>query len=175
MRKGSPPRRHPRVWINERVCEGCGDCGEKSTCLSVVPVETPFGRKTQIHQASCNSDMSCLKGDCPSFVMVEPDSKGGKRRPPALTVSLVDPTPRALSSDYLIRMPGVGGTGVVTVSQILQMAAMLDNKHSGGLDQTGWHRREARSSQTSGSRRRRSMRACVPRVAKSICFSDLTR
>ncbi len=138
MRKrGLLPAVTRRVWINERVCEGCGDCGEKSTCLSVVPVETPFGRKTQIHQASCNSDMSCLKGDCPSFVMVEPGSKGGKRRPPALRVSLVDPTPRALSSDYLIRMPGVGGTGVVTVSQILQMAAMLDNKHSGGLDQTG--------------------------------------
>jgi len=126
-----------RVWINQRVCEGCGDCGDKSTCLSVVPVDTEFGRKTQIHQASCNSDMSCLKGDCPSFVMVDVGNKPKKRKPPKLPVDLVSPQLRVDSANYLMRMPGVGGTGVVTVSQILQMAAMLDGKFTAGLDQTG--------------------------------------
>jgi indolepyruvate ferredoxin oxidoreductase len=126
-----------RVWINERVCEGCGDCGEKSTCLSVMPVDTEFGRKTHIHQASCNSDMSCLKGDCPSFVMVGVGDKPRKRKPPILPVTLPEPERRVSSANYLMRMPGVGGTGVVTVSQILQMATMLDGKFSAGLDQTG--------------------------------------
>ena len=126
-----------RVWINERVCEGCGDCGEKSSCLSVAPVETEFGRKTQIHQASCNSDMSCLHGDCPSFVMVDVPDKPVKRTPPKLPVILSPPRPRFDTSDFLIRMPGVGGTGVVTTSAIVQMAAMLDGLYAAGLDQTG--------------------------------------
>jgi len=126
-----------RVWINQRVCEGCGDCGDKSSCLSVVPIDTEFGRKTQIHQASCNSDMSCLKGDCPSFVMVDVGSKPKKRKPPKLPVDLVAPQLRVDSVSYLMRMPGIGGTGVVTVSQILQMAAMIDGKFTAGLDQTG--------------------------------------
>jgi indolepyruvate ferredoxin oxidoreductase len=138
MRKrGLLPQVEERVWINERVCEGCGDCGEKSTCLSVVPVDTEFGRKTHIHQASCNSDMSCLKGDCPSFVMVEPVKRKRKATPPKLPVELDDPTLRVSSDELLVRMPGVGGTGVVTLSQILQMAAKIDGKWAAGLDQTG--------------------------------------
>jgi indolepyruvate ferredoxin oxidoreductase len=131
-----------RIHINERVCEGCGDCGSKSNCMSVLPVETEFGRKTQIHQSSCNKDYSCLKGDCPSFLTVIPATKDTKKvsasgfpLPPA--EALVEPVLKVSREDFLMRMPGMGGTGVVTVSQVLQMAAMLDGKHSYGLDQTG--------------------------------------
>jgi indolepyruvate ferredoxin oxidoreductase len=131
-----------RIHINERVCEGCGDCGSKSNCMSVLPVETEFGRKTQIHQSSCNKDYSCLKGDCPSFLTVIPAAKDTKKvsasgwaLPPA--EALVEPTLKVSRDDFLMRMPGMGGTGVVTVSQILQMAALLDGKYSYGLDQTG--------------------------------------
>jgi indolepyruvate ferredoxin oxidoreductase len=130
-----------RVWINERVCEGCGDCGEKSTCLSVQPVDTEFGRKTQIHQASCAQDFTCLKGDCPSFAMITPKGKRtasrAKRTPPPLGVELPEPRLRVPADRVLIRMPGIGGTGVVTVSQILQMAAHLDGRFASGLEQTG--------------------------------------
>jgi indolepyruvate ferredoxin oxidoreductase len=125
-----------RVWINERVCEGCGDCGEQSSCLSVQPVETEFGRKTQIHQSSCNQDFTCLKGDCPSFLLVTPNGGAKKRRAPAVPVELPDPEPR-VARDALVRMPGVGGTGVVTVSAILQMAAHLDGRFAAGLEQIG--------------------------------------
>ncbi|HEX8123789.1 MAG TPA: indolepyruvate ferredoxin oxidoreductase family protein [Solirubrobacteraceae bacterium] len=125
-----------RIHINERVCEGCGDCGEKSSCLSVLPVETEFGRKTQIHQASCNKDYSCVKGDCPSFLTVIPGDKA-KKVAPEPPAEIAEPALRVSHRDFLVRMAGVGGTGVVTVSQILQMAALLDGKHAYGLDQTG--------------------------------------
>ncbi|HEX3462252.1 MAG TPA: indolepyruvate ferredoxin oxidoreductase family protein [Acidimicrobiales bacterium] len=130
-----------RLWINERVCEGCGDCGQKSSCLSVVPVDTEFGRKTAIHQGSCNQDYSCLQGDCPSFVQVFPKRGNPSRAtgtgiavPP---VDLVEPVRRVASDDVLIRMPGIGGTGVVTISRILQMAALLDGRFAAGVEQTG--------------------------------------
>ncbi|HEY4097652.1 MAG TPA: indolepyruvate ferredoxin oxidoreductase family protein [Baekduia sp.] len=132
-----------RIHVNERVCEGCGDCGEKSSCMSVLPVQTEFGRKTQIHQSSCNKDYSCVKGDCPSFLTIIPSAKDTKKAAaasaafPAPPADLPTPALHVRRDDFLMRMPGVGGTGVVTVSQILQMAAMLDGKHSYGLDQTG--------------------------------------
>jgi indolepyruvate ferredoxin oxidoreductase len=137
-KRGKAPTPPQRIHINERVCEGCGDCGEKSACLSVVPVQTEFGRKTQIHQASCNQDFSCVKGDCPSFLEIVPAAKrAAKKAFPAPPADLPEPALRVPRHDFLVRMPGIGGTGVVTVSQILQMAALLDGKHAFGLDQTG--------------------------------------
>ena len=125
-----------RVFINERVCEGCGDCGEKSSCLSVQPVQTEFGRKTRIHQSSCNLDMSCVKGDCPSFLLVERVAPRAKVEAPMPPDDLPEPTMR-VPSDALIRMPGVGGTGVVTAAAILRTAAHLEGRYAAALDQTG--------------------------------------
>ena len=131
-----------RVVINERVCEGCGDCGDKSNCLSVQPVDTPYGRKTRIHQTSCNFDFSCLQGDCPSFatVTVDADRKAPTTRPVRLDAPTDLPAPQAGlvdGSDLTVRLTGIGGTGVVTVSQVLATAAMLAGLHVRGLDQTG--------------------------------------
>ena len=135
-KRGKAEEPAERVWINERVCEGCGDCGQKSSCLSVIPVETEFGRKTQIHQASCNKDLSCLEGDCPSFLTVVPGEKR-KHRTPELTAELPLPAPLVSATDFSVRMMGIGGTGVVTVNQVLGMAALIDGLHVSGLDQTG--------------------------------------
>ena len=127
----TPPQ---SIVINERVCEGCGDCGEKSGCLSVEPVETEFGRKTRIHQSSCNKDFSCLEGDCPSFMEVTAPKAARRSAPPV--PPMAEP---ALTSagEVRVRLVGIGGTGVVTVSQVLGMAAMLDGRPVGGLDMTG--------------------------------------
>jgi len=137
--KIAPPAYH--VAINERVCEGCGDCGRKSSCLSVIPTQTEFGRKTQIHQASCNTDFSCLKGDCPSFLTVIAPKEGAKPKAGATFTPPVPPTdlpaPDQGPTTALVRMIGIGGTGVVTVSQILGMAAHLDGLEVSSLDQTG--------------------------------------
>jgi indolepyruvate ferredoxin oxidoreductase len=130
-----------RVLINERVCEGCGDCGVKSNCLSVHPVETEFGRKTRIHQGSCNKDYSCLQGDCPSFLTVIP--AGGQARQPRRAAPVgpdgVGPPaiPAVLGDEFGVRIAGIGGTGIVTVAQTLGTAALLDGLHVRGLDQTG--------------------------------------
>lgn len=131
-----------RVVINERVCEGCGDCGDKSNCLSVQPIDTPYGRKTRIDQDSCNFDLSCLQGDCPAFMTVTvATSKERDGRINKKLARKVPPTVAAPASvetdDYTIRMAGIGGTGVVTISQILGTAAMLAGYHVRGLDQTG--------------------------------------
>ncbi|TXK34349.1 indolepyruvate ferredoxin oxidoreductase family protein [Nonomuraea sp. C10] len=134
-KRGKLPVPAAKVVVNERVCEGCGDCADVSTCLSVQPVQTEFGRKTRIHQPSCNTDLSCLKGDCPSFLLVEPGTRSA-HRVPDLPVEPGEPD-RKVGDTVLIRMPGIGGTGVVTVSQILQMAAHLDGLHAAGLEQTG--------------------------------------
>ena len=133
-----------RVVINERVCEGCGDCGRKSNCLSLEPVETEFGTKTHVHQGSCNIDESCLLGDCPSFVTVTVTPKRTRKKPAAKAEPAQPPVPdlpepvlRVPSDDWAVRMVGIGGTGVVTVSQVLGTAAMLEGRLVSGLDQTG--------------------------------------
>ena len=137
-KRGRLPDPEMRVFINEAICEGCGDCGVKSNCLSVHPVETEFGRKTQIHQSSCNKDYSCLNGDCPSFLTVVPlaDPKKKERRVYKVERALPEPEHK-VPSEANVFMMGIGGTGVVTVNQILGTAALLDGKHVRGLDQTG--------------------------------------
>lgn len=126
-----------RIVINERVCEGCGDCGHKSGCLSVRPTETEFGRKTQIDQGSCNLDFSCLKGDCPSFVEVIPGTLPQRPRTSTADPRLPAPEMRVSASDFSMRITGVGGTGVVTVAQVIAAAASRAGLQVKGLDQLG--------------------------------------
>jgi indolepyruvate ferredoxin oxidoreductase len=137
-KRGKLPDPAMRVYVNEAVCEGCGDCGVKSNCLSVHPVDTEFGRKTQIHQSSCNKDYSCLAGDCPSFLTVIPRGASTKKERRLFTVdqTLPEPTLRVPASASIYMM-GIGGTGVVTVNQLLGTAALLCGRHVRGLDQTG--------------------------------------
>ncbi|MDO5640967.1 MAG: indolepyruvate ferredoxin oxidoreductase family protein [Paracoccus sp. (in: a-proteobacteria)] len=130
------------VVINPRVCEGCGDCSIASNCLSVEPVTTPFGRKRQINQNSCNKDFSCLGGFCPSFVTIE----GATRKKPgpadldmtSLLEGLDAPALPALDKPYDLLVGGVGGTGVVTVGALITMAAHLEGKGASVLDFTGF-------------------------------------
>lgn len=137
-KRGNLPPRRTRVIINEAVCEGCGDCGVKSNCLSVQPIDTEFGRKTTIDQSSCNTDYSCLEGDCPSFVTVEVPDDAKVVRPEAPKPPLVsDPEHAPLTGTHNIFLAGIGGTGIVTVNQVLGMAALRSNLHVEGLDQTG--------------------------------------
>ena len=136
--RGRAVRPTTRVVINHRICEGCGDCGDVSNCLSVQPVDTPLGRKTQIDQASCNIDLSCLGGDCPAFMTVEvdpdqelPDIADDTRLP------VLPDAPGTAATSVVVRLAGIGGTGVVTAAQVLGTAAMLAGFHVDGLDQTG--------------------------------------
>ena len=137
-KRGSYPDPAKRVVINEAVCEGCGDCGKKSNCVSIAPVETEFGRKRMIDQSSCNKDYSCVNGFCPSFVTVE----GGqlKKKQPVLQAVLAaipEPTLPVLDQPYGILVTGVGGTGVVTIGALLGMAAHLEGKGVAVLDMAG--------------------------------------
>jgi len=134
-RRGLAPRPDRRIFINEAVCEGCGDCGSKSNCMSLHPVETEFGRKTRVHQSSCNQDYSCLEGDCPSFVEVIPGRKKPAAPPKLEEIEL--PRPENRRREASIYMMGIGGTGVVTANQILATAAALEGKKVLSLDQTG--------------------------------------
>jgi indolepyruvate ferredoxin oxidoreductase len=132
------------VVINDLICEGCGDCSVESNCLSVVPKETPFGRKRKIDQNTCNKDFSCVNGFCPSFVTVE----GGELRARTgvdtgnafgeLQASLPEPELQTIETCYDLLVTGVGGTGVVTIGQLITMAAHLEGKGSSVLDFTGF-------------------------------------
>ena len=137
-KRGQYPDPDKRAFINERVCEGCGDCGVKSNCVSVQPLETEFGRKRQIDQSSCNKDFSCVDGFCPSFVTIE----GARPKAAAAKTAAPPPCPEPARREigerpYAILVTGVGGTGVVTVGAILAMAAHLDNKGSAAIDMAG--------------------------------------
>jgi indolepyruvate ferredoxin oxidoreductase len=139
-KRGTAPVRTKRVVINEAVCEGCGDCGVKSSCLSVHPVDTELGRKTQIDQTSCNTDYSCLDGDCPSFVTVESKPGRTRRRARADISAPAEPSTRVsveAGIPFAMVAVGIGGTGVVTLNQIVATAAWAEGLRVRGLDQTG--------------------------------------
>ncbi|WP_332777173.1 indolepyruvate ferredoxin oxidoreductase family protein [Polaromonas sp.] len=145
-KRGSMVDPAKRVVINELVCEGCGDCSVQSNCLSVEPLETEFGRKRRINQSSCNKDYSCVKGFCPSFVTVE----GGQLKKPkkekkgdlSTLPGIPEPVLPVAESAWGIVVGGVGGTGVITIGQLLGMAAHIEGKgvvtqDAGGLAQKG--------------------------------------
>ena len=141
-KRGTYPDPQRRMFINDAVCEGCGDCGVQSNCTSIVPVETEFGRKRAIDQNSCNKDYSCVKGFCPSFVSIV----GGKLRKntgslDAALVAQVEALPNpvlpALDRAYGILITGVGGTGVITVGALIGMAAHIDGRGVTVLDMAG--------------------------------------
>jgi indolepyruvate ferredoxin oxidoreductase len=139
-KRGTYPDPARRMLINEAVCEGCGDCSDTSLCMSVVPVETEFGRKREIDQSSCNKDYSCAEGFCPSFVSVE---GGSLRKGRALALDddafgvLPEPQLPSLAEPYGIIVTGVGGTGVVTIGALLGMAAHIEGRGITALDMAG--------------------------------------
>ncbi len=138
-KKGTLPDLPKRMFINEAVCEGCGDCSKKSNCISIEPLETEFGRKRQINQSSCNKDYSCDNGFCPSFVTVN-NAVLRKRQAsgyPDGYAALPEPTIAVLNHPHNIVVTGIGGTGVVTVGALLGMAAHIEGKGCSVLDSIG--------------------------------------
>ena len=138
-KRGAFPDPDKRVIINELVCEGCGDCGVVSNCVSVQPLETEFGRKRTIDQTTCNKDFSCVKGFCPSFVTVHGAKlkTGNAAVEGASLPALPDPKLPAINGTYDVIITGIGGTGIVTIGGILGMAAHLDGKSVGIIDMAG--------------------------------------
>src|SRR5690606_20809051 len=142
-KRGTYPDPALRAFIHPEVCEGCGDCSKASNCLSVEPLETPRGTKRRINQSSCNKDFSCVKGYCPSFVTLE-GAQPRKPKPLAQTPadaaalpSLPEPDLSELTDPYGILVTGVGGTGVITIGNLLGMAAHLEGKGVCVLDMAG--------------------------------------
>src|SRR5215475_11537615 len=140
-KRGLYPDPPKRVFINELVCEGCGDCSQASNCVSVQPLDTEFGRKRQIDQSNCNKDYSCVEGFCPSFVTVHGGSlkrlKSSAVDSGQLFADLPLPSAPGLDKPYNILVTGIGGTGVITVGALLGMAAHVDGKGCSALDFTG--------------------------------------
>ncbi|MEX0349684.1 MAG: indolepyruvate ferredoxin oxidoreductase family protein [Paracoccaceae bacterium] len=136
-KRGTFPDPDKRVFINTDICEGCGDCGVQSNCVSIVPKETELGRKRAIDQSSCNKDFSCLKGFCPSFVTLE----GAQIRKEATTeIDLPDlpmPDLPEITGTHNVVITGVGGTGVVTIGAVLAQAAQIDGKGAGMMEMAG--------------------------------------
>ncbi|MGT2455169.1 indolepyruvate ferredoxin oxidoreductase family protein [Cupriavidus basilensis] len=142
-KRGKLPDPAKRAFINPAVCEGCGDCGKASNCMSIEPLETEFGRKRRINQGSCNKDYSCVDGFCPSFVTVHggklrnPKAGNGGPRQPEWTQALPEPDIASLTDIRSVMIVGIGGTGVVTIGQTLAMAAHLQGYYTSNLDITG--------------------------------------
>ncbi|GAA2881234.1 indolepyruvate ferredoxin oxidoreductase family protein [Pseudonocardia halophobica] len=137
-KRGTAPKATTFVVINEDVCENCGDCGEVTNCMSLHKNDTEFGPKTAIHQSSCNQDHSCLKGDCPSFLTVH--SEEGFAAPvytPLEVDAVAEPKRPSLDRPYHVFVPGVGGTGVLTLNSMLAWAALVDGAEAVSYDQTG--------------------------------------
>lgn len=139
-KKGEFPDPDKRIFINERVCEGCGDCSVKSNCVAVEPLETEFGRKRKINQSACNKDFSCVKGFCPSFVTVDgakiKRSQAGAQSS-HLFESLPVPSVAEFTGAHSTIITGIGGTGVVTIGAIMTAAAHIEGKGASAFDQTG--------------------------------------
>ena len=139
IKRGKMEDKNIRVLINPDVCEGCGDCSVQSSCLSVEPVETEFGRKRRINQSTCNTDLSCVSGFCPSFVTVMGGTPVHTAKPRAAFDATKLPMPETppLAQPWNLVFTGVGGTGVTTTAAILAMAAHVDGNASSALDMTG--------------------------------------
>ncbi|MCT8160811.1 indolepyruvate ferredoxin oxidoreductase family protein [Pseudoruegeria sp. SHC-113] len=136
-KRGSFPDPDKRVFINTDVCEGCGDCGVQSNCVSIVPVETELGRKRAIDQSSCNKDFSCVNGFCPSFITLEGATLRKEKAAEFKLPDLAEPDLPAINGTHNVVITGVGGTGVVTIGAILAMAAHLDGKGAGMMEMAG--------------------------------------
>ena len=136
-KRGLFPDPDKRVFINTDICEGCGDCGVQSNCVSIVPVETELGRKRAIDQSSCNKDFSCVKGFCPSFVTIEGATIRKSATASVDIGHLPEPVIPVIEGTHNVVVTGVGGTGVVTIGAVLAMAAHLDGKGAGMMEMAG--------------------------------------
>ncbi len=145
QKRGLHPAPRRRIYINTDVCEGCGDCGSKSACLSVHPIDTALGRKTRIHQGTCAQDETCLEGDCPAFLTLDADTEIAPLGVPAdLSPPDSDPLLPPFEDDYRVLLIGVGSTGVVTVDALLVEAARIQGHYAAHIDQIGLSQRGGR-------------------------------